>query len=202
MDSNTFVNLLALAVQSGASDVHLQVGSVPGVRLRGELVNVTMPSLTDEHIAAIISFVIKDPAEREKIKGFRDYDGSFEVPKLARFRVNIMRTQGHYGVVLRIVPLLVPTIEQLGLPSALKKVAAMQRGLVLVTGVTGSGKSSTLAAMIDHLNASFPLHILTIEDPVEFVHKGKRARVSLRDVGRATENFSLALRAALRQDPD
>jgi twitching motility protein PilT len=202
MDSKTFVNLLALAVKNGASDVHLQVGSSPAVRLRGELANVTMGSLTDDDIQAVIEFVIKDPMEREKVKGLRDYDGSFEVPKLARFRVNIMKTQGRYGVVLRVVPLNVPTIESLGLPSALKKIAAMQRGLVLVTGVTGSGKSSTLAAMIDYLNSTYPLHILTIEDPVEFIHVGKRARVTQREVGRDTENFSLALRAALRQDPD
>jgi twitching motility protein PilT len=202
MDSKTFVNLLALAVQTGASDVHLQVGNAPGVRLRGELMNVTMPALTDDDIQSVIGFVIKDPTEREKIKSLRDFDGSFEIPKLARFRVNIMKTQGRYGVVLRVVPLLVPTIESLGLPSALKKIAAMQRGLVLVTGVTGSGKSSTLAAMIDYLNTIFPLHILTVEDPIEFVHTAKRSRVTQREVGRDTDSFSLALRAALRQDPD
>jgi twitching motility protein PilT len=124
------------------------------------------------------------------------------VKGLARFRYNIFRHRGRLGAILRIIPSQVPTIEDLGLPQVLKKIAALPRGLVLVTGVTGSGKSSTLAAMIDYVNRTFPYHILTIEDPVEYVHAQKRARVCQREVGRDTGDFAGALRSALRQDPD
>ncbi len=202
MDQQAFVNLLALAVQNQASDIHFQVGSPPGVRLKGDLMNVKAPPLTDADLMMIVSILIQDPREREKIKELRDYDGSFEVKNLARFRVNVMKTKGRLGAVLRAIPMTVPTIEKLGLPPVLKKITEMQRGLVLVTGVTGSGKSSTLAAMIDHLNSTCALHILTIENPIEFVHTNKKSRITQREVGPDTESFSHALRAALRQDPD
>lgn len=203
MDSPTFVNLLTLAVQNKASDIHLQVGTSPSLRIKGDLMNVKLPALTEKDMASVIlSAVIPDPKNRENLAGLRDYDGSFDIPGIARFRVNVMRNQGQLGVVLRVIPFSVPTLAQLGLPSALAKISSMQRGLVLVTGVTGSGKSSTLAAMIDYINSNFPLHILTIEDPVEFLHTPKRARITQREVGRDTGNFSQALRAALRQDPD
>jgi len=202
VDQQSFLNLLASSVQNEVSDIHLQVGSPPGFRLKGDLVNLKSPALTDKDILVILGFLIQDPKARAKIAELQDYDGSFEVKNLARFRVNVMKNQGRLGVVMRVIPFLVPTIEKLGLPSVLKKISEMPRGLVLVTGVTGSGKSSTLAAMIDHLNSTAQLHILTIEDPIEFVHPQKRARVTQREVGSDTVNFSHALRAALRQDPD
>lgn len=202
MDQTTFIQLLAAAVQNEVSDIHLQVGTPPSFRLKGELVNVKSPPLTDKDILLILGYVLQDPKVRAKITELRDYDGSFEIKNLARFRINVLKNQGRLGLVMRVVPLVVPTIEKLGLPNVLKKIAAMPRGLVLVTGVTGSGKSSTLAAMIDYLNSNHPLHILTVEDPIEFVHPVKKARITQREVGSDTENFTHALRAALRQDPD
>jgi twitching motility protein PilT len=170
--------------------------------MKGDMVAVKMAPLTDQDILAVLSVIIREPKIRESIGSLRDYDGSFEIPGLARFRINVMRNQDHLGIIMRIVPMKVPTIEQLGLSKSLARIASMQRGLVLVTGVTGSGKTSTLAAMIDYINANFPLHILTIEDPIEFVHPQKKGRVTQREVGRDTDSFSMALRAALRQDPD
>jgi twitching motility protein PilT len=202
VDQQTFINLLSSAVQNEVSDIHLQVGQPPAFRLKGDLVNLKTPALADKDIFAILGYILTDPKVRAKVGELRDYDGSFEVKNLARFRVNVMKNQGKMGVVMRVIPFVVPTIEKLGLPPVLKTIAEMPRGLVLVTGVTGSGKSSTLAAMIDHLNSTQPLHILTIEDPIEFIHPMKRARLTQREVGSDTENFSHALRAALRQDPD
>jgi twitching motility protein PilT len=202
IDQKGFLNLLTLGFQHKASDIHLVAGGVPAIRLKGDLINVNAPPLTDEDMALIIGIMINDPAMAPKIKTLREYDGSFEVKNLGRFRFNVLRNRGKFGAVLRLISDKIPTIEELGLPPVLKTIAEMHRGLVLVTGVTGSGKSSTLAAMIDHLNKSSPLHILTIEDPVEYVHQPKKSRITQREVGRDTDSFAGALRAALRQDPD
>ena len=203
MDQAQFVQLLTAAVQHGASDIHLSPSTPPALRIRGELVNVKAPPLTETDIDTILKAMIADPSLATKTAApLRDYDGSFEVKNLCRFRFNIFSHQGHKGAILRVIPSKIPSIEQLGLPPVLKHIAAMQRGLILVTGATGSGKSSTLAAMVHTINAHSPVHILTIEDPIEFIHTPIRARITQREVGRDTDSFAMALRAALRQDPD
>ncbi len=202
MDQSGFLGLLAAAVQHNASDIHLQPGSPPAFRLRGDLVNVKTPALTDADFQVILKTLFHGKEFPKQLDSLQDHDGSFEVKGVSRFRFNIFRYKGRLGAVLRIIPAQIPTIEKLGLPSVLRKVAGIQRGLVLVTGATGSGKSSTLAAMIDHINGSSPCHILTIEDPVEFIHPNKMSRITQREVGPDTGSFAHALRAALRQDPD
>jgi twitching motility protein PilT len=136
------------------------------------------------------------------ISELQDIDGSFEIKGLARFRFNIFKNKAELGVIFRIIPAVIPSIDSLNLPQVLKQVAGMHRGLVLVTGATGSGKSSTLAAMIDYVNSNWPMHILTIEDPIEFVHTKKKSRFTQREVGMDTQSFAGALKSALRQDPD
>lgn len=202
MDQQAFLSLLSAAVQHGVSDIHLQPGSPPGFRVKGDLRNVKTNPLTEQDIHAMIKLMVHDKSVHEKLAGLQEYDGSFEVKGLCRFRYNIYRFGSKLGAVLRAIPAVIPTIDKLGLPSSLKKIAMMQRGLVLVTGATGSGKSSTLAAIIDQINSSCPYHILTIEDPVEFVHQQKKSRITQRELGRDTDTFAHALRAALRQDPD
>jgi twitching motility protein PilT len=202
VEQKLFLGLLSKAMQLGVSDVHLHPGSPPGFRMKGDMVNVKMPALTEQDMLAICGYMVKDPAVLNAISDVKDYDGSFEVKGLSRFRFNIFRNRGKIGAILRLIPAVIPTIDQLKLPNVLKSIAAMHRGLVLVTGATGSGKSSTLAAMIDYMNTNYKFHILTIEDPVEFVHTQKQSRVTQREVGTDTSSFAGALRSALRQDPD
>jgi twitching motility protein PilT len=202
MDQAGFLNLLASAVKHGVSDIHLQTGQVPGFRLKGDMVGVKAPPLTEADILQILRVMITDKATQDKVIELTDYDGSFEVKNLGRFRFNVFRNRGKLGTILRTIPSAIPSLEQLGLPPVLKTIAMMGRGLVLVTGATGSGKSSTLAAMINEINRECPYHILTIEDPVEFVHTPNKSRITQREVGRDTGSFAQALRAALRQDPD
>ncbi|MBC7691723.1 MAG: PilT/PilU family type 4a pilus ATPase [Methylotenera sp.] len=189
-------------MQLGVSDVHLHPGTPPGFRMKGDMINVKMPPLTDEDMIRICGYMVKDQEVLQNLPKLKDYDGSFEVKGLSRFRFNIFRNRGKIGAILRLIPAIIPTIDQLKLPGVLRTIADMHRGLVLVTGATGSGKSSTLAAMIDHINTNHKMHILTIEDPVEFVHQQKMSRVTQREVGTDTNSFAGALRSALRQDPD
>jgi twitching motility protein PilT len=202
MEQPAFLSLLQSAFQNGVSDIHLAPGTPPSFRLKGDLVSVKMPALTDADMLQILGWTISEKSVKEKVAEIKDYDGSFEIKNLCRFRFNIFKFRGKFGIILRIIPAVIPTIQQLNLPKVLTKIADMPRGLVLVTGATGSGKSSTLAAMIDYINATSPCHILTIEDPIEFVHPVKRARVTQREVGRDTQSFAGSLRSALRQDPD
>jgi twitching motility protein PilT len=202
MELQAFLTLLSSAVQHGVSDIHLQAGMAPGFRLKGDMVGVKSAVLTDADIVQVLRFMITEKSVQDKITEITDYDGSFEVKNLCRFRYNVFRNRGRPGVILRTIPAVVPSIEKLGLPPVLKTIASMGRGLILVTGATGSGKSSTLAAMIDYINQTQPYHVLTIEDPIEFVHSPKKCRLTQREVGRDTVSFAQALRAALRQDPD
>jgi twitching motility protein PilT len=202
MEQTQFLGLLQSALQSGASDIHLLSGNPPAFRIKGDLLSVKLPPITDSEMMQILGWAISSKNDRDNIQTIRDFDGSFEVKNLCRFRYNIYRTRGRIGIILRIIPASIPSIEKLGLPNVLTRIAEMPRGLVLVTGATGSGKSSTLAAMIDHINNTSPSHILTIEDPIEFVHPLKKARISQREVGKDTDSFAGALRSALRQDPD
>jgi len=202
MEQQQFLGFLQSAIQNNASDIHMVSGSPPSFRLKGDLIPLKAPPLTDADMLQILGWMVTQKEVREKLAEVRDLDGSFEVKNLCRFRYNIYKTRGKFGVVLRVIPATIPTIEKLGLPKVLTKIAEKERGLVLVTGATGSGKSSTLAAMIDHINATSPCHILTIEDPIEYLHPIKKARISQREVGKDTDNFAGALRSALRQDPD
>jgi twitching motility protein PilT len=191
-----------VGVQNGASDIHFRPGDPPIYRVNGVLRPLRMDKLTPEHTREVALHLINEGKVKNEIDALQEHDTSYGLPGVARFRVNVYRQRGTLAVILRIIPANVPTIEGLGLPEVLKSIASQDRGLVLVTGATGSGKSSTLAAMIDHINRNESLHILTIEDPIEFVYKNIKSSISQREIGPDTTSFAMALRAALRQDPD
>ncbi|MBN1947117.1 MAG: type IV pilus twitching motility protein PilT [Bradymonadales bacterium] len=194
--------ILRLGVKLGASDVHLKVGTPPTLRINGELKSVEdTPRLTAEELSQLASTLLSGP-QRERFKRQLDIDLSYSVPGLGRFRVNIFLQRSTVGFVFRIIPFKVPSFESLLLPDMVKQICEQRRGLVLVTGATGSGKSTTLAAMIEHINSNRTTHIVTIEDPIEFLIHDKRSLVSQREIGTDSIDFHQSLRAALRQDPD
>ena len=193
--------LLTFAHREGASDVHLVAGEPPRVRIHGDMKKVEHPALSPEETHNMVFDIMAD-ALRKSFQESNDVDFSFELGDIARFRVNVFRNRKGECAVFRLIPSRVMTIEDLGLPSTLKEICDKEKGLVLVTGPTGSGKSTTLAAMIDYVNERFEGHILTIEDPIEFVHQSKKCLINQREVGPHTMNFANALRAALREDPD
>jgi twitching motility protein PilT len=197
-----FHQLLAKAVAADASDIHLKVGQPPGVRVGGELAFFKVDRLMPEHTEAAARLILGKLGTAEFMENLKEHDTSYSVRGLGRFRVNIYRQRGSASVVLRSIPMQVPTIEALGLPNSITDLAQRERGLLLVVGAAGNGKSTTLAAMVDHINETRPRHIVTIEDPIEFVHRDKRGSISQREVGIDTVTFANALRAALRQDPD
>jgi twitching motility protein PilT len=194
--------VLEYGVKNGASDVHFRPGEPPTFRVNGELRPIKGDKLTPAATKQIALNIITDSVVRAGIDEVQEYDTSFSVPGISRFRVNIYKQRSAFAVVLRSIPNEVPTLESLRLPAVLKPIAENQRGLVLVTGSTGSGKTTTLAAMLNHINQTQAVHILTIEDPIEYLHRSQRASVSQREVGLDTQNFNMALRSALRQDPD
>jgi twitching motility protein PilT len=194
--------ILQVALKAGASDIHLKAGLPPMFRVDGALVPLKdSRRLPPEEIGRMALGIMND-FQREKYKQTNEVDLAYGVPGLGRFRVNVFQQRGTLGVVLRVIPFKIMSIEQLMLPKILEKIANEQRGLVLVTGTTGSGKSTTLAAMIDHINANETCHIMTIEDPIEFLIRDKRSIVNQREVGVDTMSFGQALKSALRQDPD
>src|SRR5215213_8231355 len=195
-------DLLKIAVDHGASDLHLKVGSYPMMRVRGELVPTASDRRLDHDDTVAIAAAVMSTAQRQKFKDTQDIDLAYSVPGLGRFRCNVFQQRGTIGMVLRVIPIAVRTIDELGLPPVLKTIAEEERGLVLVTGPTGSGKSTTLAALVDHVNATRSAHVMTIEDPIEFLHRDNRAIVSQREVAVDTRSFAHAVRSALRQDPD
>lgn len=194
--------LLKTAVSQGASDLHIKVGSQPVMRVYGDLIPMQSAPKVSQDAAMKIAFEVMSPGQRELFKKRNDLDLAYSVPGLGRFRCNVFIQRGAIGLVFRVIPIRVPTMEELNLPEVLKKVAMEPRGLILVTGTTGSGKSTTLGTMIDYMNANRTSHIVTIEDPIEFLHRDKRSIINQREVGADTESFARALRAALRQDPD
>ncbi len=202
MDAATMNKLLQYGVQSQASDIHFRPGDSPTFRIDGQLRSVKGEKLSPAHTKQCATNVIVDPAIIAKLDTLQEYDTSYMLAGVARFRVNVYRQRGSLALVLRVIPSDVPTLESLKLPDVLKKIAANERGLVLVTGATGSGKTTTLAAMVNQINQTESVHILTIEDPIEFIHRNVRASVSQREIGPDTANFAQALRSALRQDPD
>ncbi len=193
--------LLRKGVESGASDVHLKVGQPPAYRVRGALHYLTGEKLRPEHTRAA-ALALLDEESRPSVDKLTEKDLSYSVDGTGRYRVNIYRQRGSLAIVLRVIPAIVPTLEQLGAPEACAAFAEADRGLVLVVGAAGNGKSSTLAAMIGHMNQNRRVHVITIEDPIEFVHTDALASISQREVGLDTGGFPHALRAALRQDPD
>lgn len=191
-----------LAVRAAASDVHLKVGLPPVFRVHGDLRPVNeFPIITQEGLG-LAAWDMMNPIQRERFKNTNDCDLAWTVLGVGRFRVNVFRQQGKIGMILRTIPTQVRTVDELGLPPVLKKLSLERRGLIIVTGATGSGKSTTMAAMIEEINRTLPHHILTIEDPVEFLFQDKKSVVNQREVGVDSANFHQALRSALRQDPD
>ena len=193
--------LLAFSAKQGASDLHLSAGLPPMIRVDGDVRRINLPPLEHKQVHALIYDIMNDK-QRKDFEEFLETDFSFEVPGVARFRVNAFNQNRGAGAVFRTIPSKVLTMEELGMGEVFKRVSDVPRGLVLVTGPTGSGKSTTLAAMLDYLNNTKYHHILTIEDPIEFVHESKKCLVNQREVHRDTLGFSEALRSALREDPD
>jgi twitching motility protein PilT len=195
-------HVLGAARQLGASDVHLKAGLPPVFRIKGDLRTLRdTPPLTAEVIGTFAVNLMNDK-QRERFEKHFDADLSYGTPDGVRYRVNIFRQRGQTGMVLRIIPPEVPSFEKLNLPPTVQKLCEEERGLILVTGITGSGKSTTLAAMIDYINRTRASHVVTVEDPIEFLHKDRRSVVNQREIGFDATSFSTALRAALRQDPD
>ena len=194
--------ILQVALRGGASDIHLKAGLPPMFRVDGSLVPLKDARRLPPEEISRMAFGIMNDYQKEKFKAQNELDLAYGVPGLGRFRVNVFQQRGTIGVVLRVIPFKIATIDQLVLPKVLEKVAGEQRGLILVTGTTGSGKSTTLAAMVDHINSSETCHIMTIEDPIEFLVRDKRSIVNQREVGVDTLSFAQALKSALRQDPD
>jgi twitching motility protein PilT len=195
-------DLLKIAVEGGASDLHLKVGSFPLVRHRGTLMPATTAKRLDHEDLVAMTAAVMSTALRQKFKENQEVDLAYSVPGLGRFRCNIFQQRGTVGMVIRVIPTQIRTFEELGLPPILKKISDEERGLVLVTGTTGSGKTTTLAAMIDHINRTRAMHVMTIEDPIEFLHRDNKSIVNQREVSTDTKSFAGALRSALRQDPD
>jgi twitching motility protein PilT len=196
-------SLAEVAVDHTASDIHIRTGEPPCLRIRGELVPIQTKDFKIKDVldlAKILSGI--EPEKEITIEDINEVDGSFDIEGVCRLRYNLFGYNQRLGIVLRIIDSKVPTIEELGFTSIIKKIALQPRGLILVTGATGSGKSTTLAAMISYINRKKHAHILTIEDPIEYVYVQKKSRITQREIGIDTNSFSNALRAALRQDPD
>ena len=193
--------LLAFSVKNKASDLHLSAGLPPMIRVHGDIRRINVPALNNQEVRAMVYDIMSD-SQRKTYEANLEVDFSFELRDVARFRVNAFNQERGAGAVFRTIPSVVLTLEQLEAPKIFKDISDTPRGIVVVTGPTGSGKSTTLAAMVDYVNEKEYGHILTIEDPIEFVHKSKKCLVNQREVGPHTHGFAEALRSALREDPD
>ncbi len=193
--------LLTFGVKEGASDVHLSSGEPPMLRIHGDIKRLEHPALSKDDVHTMVFDVMND-FQRKTFQEKLDIDFSFELGDLARFRVNVFMQRKGEGAVFRTIPTEIITLDALGMPPILKEVCKTEHGIILVTGPTGSGKSTTLAAMIDYINENWETHILTVEDPIEFVHQSKKSLINQREVGPHTQSFAAALRGALREDPD
>ncbi|PWG61979.1 type IV pilus twitching motility protein PilT [Sediminicurvatus halobius] len=194
-------DLLAFGVKNNASDLHISAGLPPMIRVDGDVRRINLPAMEHKEVHGLIYDIMNDK-QRKDYEEYLETDFSFEIKGLARFRVNAFNHNRGAGAVFRTIPSTVLTLEELGAPDVFKTISDNPRGIVLVTGPTGSGKSTTLAAMIDYKNENYHEHILTIEDPIEFVHESKKSLINQREVHRDTLGFSEALRSALREDPD
>jgi twitching motility protein PilT len=195
-------DLLKIAVENGASDLHLKVGTYPMMRVRGTLMPATEERRLEHEDLVSMAAAVLPAGHRDKFKDNHEVDLAYSVAGLGRFRCNAFQQRGTIGMIFRVIPMKVATIDDLMLPKVLKKIAAEERGLVLVTGTTGSGKSTTLAAIVDEINLTRTAHIMTIEDPIEYLHRDNRSIINQREIGVDTNSFAHALRSALRQDPD
>jgi twitching motility protein PilT len=197
----TIDELLTELVRRDASDLHLKSGSAPVMRIRGDLIRVEELRVTPaEHTQLLVGILNEE--RRSRLDKFKEVDLSYNVPGVSRFRVNMFWQRGNLGAVFRVIPFNIRTIEELGLPEVCKRLALLPRGLILVTGPTGSGKSTSLAAMIDQINTTRRQHIMTIEDPIEYVHRDKTSIINQRELGTDTHSFSEALKHVMRQNPD
>ncbi|HEY0672137.1 MAG TPA: PilT/PilU family type 4a pilus ATPase [Longimicrobiales bacterium] len=196
------LEIFKAAIQRGASDIHIKAGDFLRARIRGELVPLTQQRLSPDQIKQICLQLIPHDHDKERLDQINDYDCSWGAPGVGRFRVNILRQRGSLMIVMRVIPIEIPSFEALRLPPILSKMSMAERGLILVTGVTGSGKSSTLAAMIGHINNNKHKHVITLENPIEFLHRDVQSSITQREIGSDTQSFESGLRAALREDPD
>ncbi len=202
-DEKFFIALLTKAVAGKASDVHLKVGQPPGARIRGDMIYFRTDRVTPADTEAVARLVIGDRDVRDRLSDLKEYDTSYSANGIGRFRVNVYRQRGSLAVVMRFIPSDIPQMDSLGLPMPVtRELAERNNGMVLVVGAAGNGKSTSIASMVAHLNATQALHIVTVEDPIEFLHADNMSSVSQREVGLDTASFAAALRAALRQDPD
>jgi twitching motility protein PilT len=200
--SSGIEKIIKAAVERGASDLHIKAGDVFRARVNGKLVALTKQRLTPAQTRAIALRLLPDDSARGTLETLHDYDCSWGMPGVGRFRVNLLRQRSSIMIVMRVIPFAVPTIEELGLPAVLARIAEAERGLVLVTGVTGSGKSSTVAALVHHINQNLSKHVVSLENPIEFLHRDINCSVTQREVGVDTASLEIGLRATLRQDPD
>jgi twitching motility protein PilT len=204
MDRNAFHKLLAFGIERGVSDIHFEVGYPPHYRLHGELLGaIKVPALTAPDTESIARMILEDRNQTvDFTRRFPEIDVSYALAQRGRFRASIFRQRGAVGIVMRLIPVNVMALEQLNLPPVLAEIAEARRGLILITGATGNGKTTTMAAMLRHINETRHAHIVTIEDPIEFIHEPQKCMIIQREVGADTESFRDAVTAAMRQDPD
>ncbi|HEU4726525.1 MAG TPA: PilT/PilU family type 4a pilus ATPase [Kofleriaceae bacterium] len=204
MDRTAFHKLLAFGIERGVSDIHFEVGYPPHYRLHGELLGaIKVPPLAPQDTEAIARMILEDRSlTADFTRRFAEIDVSYSLAQRGRFRASIFRQRGMVGVVMRLVPIQVAGLDQLNLPPVLAEIADVRRGLILVTGATGNGKTTTMAAMLRHINESRHAHVVTIEDPIEFIHEPQKCMIIQREIGADTESFRDAMTAAMRQDPD
>lgn len=195
-------SLISVAIEHNASDIHIRTDEVPCLRIRGDLIPVQTKVFSAQDLSDIAKILIHEQSKLDLLNHRVEVDGAFQIPDLCRLRYNIFNYFSNIGIVLRIINAKVPTLTELDQPRVVSRISMQERGLVLVAGATGSGKSTTLAAMINHINNNSHNHIVTIEDPVEYLHEQKKSRISQREVGIDTQDYTSGLRSALRQDPD
>src|SRR5450631_3160351 len=202
MDAELFKKLLIAAIRKDASDIHLQVGANPMFRINGELLKIKYHPLTPEETQTIVDEILSQTIIQGSASAISELDVAYSLEGYGRFRANIYRQRGSYNIVLRTIPILIKSFAELNLPPILEKISSLRRGLVLVVGATGNGKSTTLASMIEYINNTRRAHIITIEEPIEYLFKNDKSVISQREVGIDTESCSKATVAAMRQDPD
>lgn len=197
-----FTSLVSVSIQNKASDIHIRTDEVPCLRIRGELIPIQTRIFTIEDVKDVIKILVKSNDQYYDFTVLTELDGAFSLPDICRLRFNIFRYYNNFGVAIRIVKNNIPSLAEFEMPSVISQIALQNRGLVLVTGATGSGKSTTIAAMINHINENRPSHIVTIEDPIEYLHPQKKSRISQREISCDTQSFASGLKSALKQDPD
>ncbi|MFP4457351.1 MAG: type IV pilus twitching motility protein PilT [Clostridia bacterium] len=198
---NLVLNSLKEMINNNASDLHIEIGMPPIYRVNGNIISITKQKVSENMVNEVVKKITNDH-EYEKLRKKGEVDFAFSIPNIARFRANVFRTQGKLGCSFRIIPNNVPSFASLNMPKELLKLADNESGLVILTGPTGSGKSTTLAALINHINENFSKHIITLEDPIEFIHSNKKSLIRQREVGKDTISFASGLKASLREDPD